>query len=140
MSYDLFLFKRRNTLISKEDINKYLTVNLSIPNEHNSNSWWYENNETGTCFYFEYDEPLAGDEDEFEFEEFENTHFQFHLNYKLPDTHGKEAFPIVIKLMNDLDLFIFNPQFGAEADYPHQPSADSLYKGWSDFNADYSAF
>lgn len=134
MSFDLFFYKRKNAVISKEDISKYLAVNLSIPDDHNTNRWWYENTETDVYFCFEYEKPTPGEEDDGDFEEFEKTNFLFNINYLRPDFFGKEAFPIVSKLLKDLDLFVFNPQFGAEVDYPHQPSADSLYKCWSDFN------
>lgn len=133
MSFDLFFYKRKGTTMTKEDIDKYLYETHGIPNEYNSNQWSYYNEKSAVNFDFDYD--LSSIEDAENYEEFENTGLIFNINYNVPDIYGHEAFPLVTKLVDDLDLFIVNPQFGAETDEPHRPSAESLYKLWFAINS-----
>jgi hypothetical protein len=140
MSYDLYFYKHREAQVSESDISAYLTNNLCTPNE-SGNQWFFENEDTGVYFSFDLNEPDTDpdlDEPEEVFE-YLYTFFSFNLNFLRPDFFGREAFLFVDKLVNDLGLYVVNPQANAEEDYPVQPEADELYMNWSELNANHSA-
>lgn len=132
MSYDLNFYKKSNDSISKSDIESYLS---NLPNviSENGSQWFYENKETGSYCSFEYYE-FGGSEDDDEkecFEGFEDTGFTFNINFIRPQFFGEECFPIVDKLVEDLNLFIVNPQ-GEEK--PQKYGKGLLEKQWGESN------
>lgn len=136
MSYDLNFYKRKTDSISKTDIRQYLN---SLPNMTNESGkqWFYQNEETGvycSFVYYEFDE----NDDEIEeenFEEFEDTNFAFNINFIRPHFFGKECFPIVNKFVEELNLYILNPQGEVE---PKKYEIGTLEKEWSDSNLRFS--
>lgn len=136
MSLDLFFYKPDASNASKQVIGSYLEKKASFQNYAGGNQWLYNNDDTGVYCAIEYTEPDLGDAGgEADYPGFTNTNFTFNLNYLRPDFFGLEAFLLVEKIVRELDLYIVNPQMGAEAEDPHKPSPGSLYKSWSDFNA-----
>lgn len=137
MSYDLYFYKRKGHELTKTEIAEYLSVNLTPANE-GGNQWFVENEATETYFSIDQNEQETDEEtvEFFEnFEEFDNTHFSFNLNYLRPDFFGQFAFPFVDKFVNDLDLFVLNPQISAVEDNPYKPKVGELYKDWSALNS-----
>lgn len=135
MSYDLNFYKRKSDSISKNDIEQYLN---SLPNMtiENGKQWFYHNEETGVYFTFEYcDSEENDDVEEMKFDDFEDTGFAFNINYIRPQFFGKECFPIVDKLVEDLNLFILNPQGDAE---PQKHAKGTLFNEWADTNSRFS--
>ncbi len=86
MSYDLYFYKQKGTVLSENQIAKYLTDNLVSVTE-NSNQWIYENEDTEVYYSFDHNEP-EDDPESIElyesFADFENTHFSFNLNFMRP--------------------------------------------------------
>ena len=60
--------------------------------------------------------------------------WMFNINFIRPQFFGLEAFPLVVNLINDLDLLVFNPQLVGDdtlAKYTHK----DLFENWSGINA-----
>lgn len=136
MSYDLYFYKQQNQQISTTDISDYLTNNLCSPNDE-SNQWFYENDDTEVYFSFDLNEPET-DAEAIELEtipDFDYTRFTFNLNFLRPDFFGREAFLFVEQLINDLNIYVVNPQATADEEVPTKPVEGSLYKNWSEINA-----
>jgi hypothetical protein len=136
MSYDIYFYKHREAQVSESDISAYLTNNLCLPNEE-GNQWFFENENTEVYFSFDLNEPVL--ELEEPGDEYQYTHISFNLNFLRPDFFGQEAFLFVDKLIQDLGLYIDNPQDDGHEDYPRQPKKGELYKNWSEINAQQSA-
>lgn len=131
MSYDLYFYKQKETNLTKAKIANYLTNTLVSKND-NDNQWFFENEDTGVYFSFETNEPDDDPETIEIFESFDNTHFSFNLNFMRPSFFGLEAFEFVDKFINDLGLYILNPQDGF--DNPYLPTKDDLYNNWNKTN------
>jgi len=88
---------------------------------------------TGVYFSFDYNEPSNDDEDLLreQYVDFENTNFAFNINFIRPRFFGKECFPIVDKMSEDLNLFIFNPQNECE---PKKYAIGHLEGEWAETN------
>jgi hypothetical protein len=56
MSYDLFFYKKKDDLLTKNDIIEFLNQNLTSVNE-NGDAWSVENEEAETYYSIEYDNP-----------------------------------------------------------------------------------
>jgi len=141
MSYDLYFYKRKGNALSEQEITEYLTTNLATTSANNK-QWFVENENTETYFSIEHNE-TATDEESIElfesFQDFDNTHFSFNLNFLRPDFFGQYAFEFVEKFVNDLDLYVLNPQSSTDADNPFKPQERELYENWSAINAMQSA-
>jgi hypothetical protein len=134
MSYDLYFFKHKSNPITTQQIGEYLSENL-ISNNEPSNQWVFENEDTGVYYSFEVLEPeedAENDELSESFNDFEETHISFNVNFIRPGFFGLEAFAFVEKFINDLDLFVMNPQ--GEDDKPIKPSKDFLFDNWNKTN------
>lgn len=141
MSYDLYFYKRKNSALTESKIAEYLTSNLASTSESNT-QWFVEDEDTETYFSFDQNEPETDEEniELFEsFQDFDNTHFTFNLNYLRPDFFGQFAFEFVDKFIKDLDLFVLNPQSSTDPDNPTKPIGNELYENWSETNARNSA-
>lgn len=129
MSYDLYFFKRKKSKLSEKDIENYLTTNLVA--EENG-QWIFQNDDTEVYYIFEKSETEI-DEDEIEFienyENFDNLNFTFILNFLRPSFFGTEAFNFIEKMINDLDLYISNPQ--SDKENPYKPLKEELYENWN---------
>jgi len=134
MSYDLYFYKSKGTSLSEEQIANYLTDNIVGENE-NVNQWFYENQDTEVYFSFDMNEP-EDDPESIElyesFNDFENTHFTFNLNFMRPCFFGLEAFQFVEKFTKDLNLSVLNPQSASEN--PYTPSKEELFENWNKTN------
>lgn len=132
MSYDLDFYKKENSNLTKQDIENYLTENLVQPNAENS-QWFFESEDTGVYYSFESDDNSSEDENEV-YDGFEHTEFWFNINFLRPNFFGLEAFNFVDKFVEDMDLYVLNPQSEKDADHPIKPSKNELYENWSKTN------
>jgi hypothetical protein len=134
MSYDLYFFKHKSNPIATQQIGEYLSKSLTDRNEQ-SNQWYFENEDTDVYYSFETIEPDGEtDSDELSegFKDFEDTHISFNVNFIRPNFFGLEAFTFVEKFINDLDLYVMNPQ--GDSDKPGKPSKDFLFDNWEKTN------
>jgi hypothetical protein len=136
MSYDLYFYKPKDCKTTDSDIRGYLDRNFK--NTENSDQFWYENEETGVYFYFEYNEPEPDNEIIEGFENFDNTNWMFNINFLRPQFFGLESFPFVESFINDLDLLVFNPQ-AREDDSLKKYSHEDLFANWSTINMRHSS-
>lgn len=140
MSYDLYFYKRKGPQLSENEIGDYLTNNLTPVNE-NGNQWVFENEDTEVYFILDHNEPEDDPEtiEMFEnFNDFDNTHFTFNLNFLRPNFFGLEAFQFVEKFMTDLDLFVIDTQ-SVDPDNPRKIPASEMLATWSKTNLAFSA-
>ena len=143
MSYDLYFYKKKGANISEKQISDYLTININSTSKSDS-QWISENENTVTYFSFDLNEPEPETDEEaiqlFEsFNDFENTHFTFNLNYLRPDFFGQDAFKFIDKFINELNLYVLNPQSITDPDNPLKPKEGELYQNWSAINSNNSA-
>ena len=136
MSYDLSFYKKESNPISKADIEKYLSESLGLVPSGTA-QWFYENEDTGSYFSFEYYESDELDtsedlDDEDGYEGFVNTNFSFNINFIRPQFFGKECFPLVNRIVKDLDLYVENPQSNSEQ--PIKYEGNTLEKEWGATN------
>lgn len=134
MSYDLYLYKRKDQEISKDQISEYLSNQIPPANEE-ATQWIYENKDTEVYFSFEYNEPDQGeipDEDIEPIEDFDNTNLSFYLNFMRPAFFGNEAFRFLEQFCKDLDLFILNPQ--SDVENPYRPNEQEQFAIWNKTN------
>jgi len=139
MGYDLFFYTKKENILTKHEITEYLNSSLTSTNESNQ-QWFVENEDTETYFSIEQNAPETDEEwiERYEnFKEFDNTHFSFNLNYLRPDFFGQFACSFVDKFVNDIDLFVLNPQSSTNADEPYKPIIGELYNNWSVLNTEY---
>lgn len=133
MSYDLYFFRRKENSITTNDVENYLSLNLC---QKENNQWFFQNSDTEVYFIFEQTENLESEEEEEEFyqnfEDFDNLNFTFILNFLRPTFFGIEAFQFVEKIINDLDLYIFNPQ--SDKEVPYKPTKRELLENWNSTN------
>jgi hypothetical protein len=114
MSYDLYFFKRKESKLTVEQIENYLSTNLVAGEK---GQWIFENNDTEVYFIFEKNETqIDGEKMEFneEYDGFENLNFTFILNFLRPSFFGIEAFDFLEKMIEDLDLYISDFQSDKE--------------------------
>jgi hypothetical protein len=133
MSFDLYFYKRKDNPLKEEDVALYLTKNLPFNTSKSNRQWDYENPETEVYFVIEWDKSKDSDFFE-EFEEFTCMNFTFSLNFFRPRFFGLESFPIIEKFINDLDLFIFDPQDFGEKVIPQKFPKDFLKEEWIQHN------
>ena len=134
MSYDLFFYKRKDNNLTTDQIGEYLSNKLTAVNE-NGNQWLFENENTEVYYSFETNDP--DEEDEVEdlpdsFKDFVNTGIAFNLNFIRPSFFGQEAFIFVETFIDELDLFVMNPQ--GDDDSLSKPSKKFLFKNWNKTN------
>jgi hypothetical protein len=132
VSYDLLFYRLKKNAITEADIRKYLQTRIAAA-PGGSDQWTYENEDTGVYCSFEYDNPA----DQEAYEGFEPTGFLFNINYMRPRFFGLETFPLVEALVNELDLYILNPQIDTEM--PARPAKGSVFENWNKSNLRISA-
>ncbi|WP_282048658.1 hypothetical protein [Maribacter aquivivus] len=113
MSYDLYFYSKIDNPISREQI--WLEFKKMVPNNISKadSQIHYENERTGVYFLININEQNTKQEDidlYDSFEEFENTYISASINFLRPDFFGREIFPIIDKICEKLDLYIYNPQ------------------------------
>lgn len=133
MSYDLYFYKKKSSNQSEKDIINYLNNSEYLTAEENETQWSYFNEETGVYFGIDLNEPNT-ETDEIEiwdnFSEYENLNFNFTINFIRPNFFGYESFPILEKIIEDLDVFLLNPQDETDPDNPLKFEKGFLEKQW----------
>ena len=130
MSYDLYFYQPKRAALTKDQIAAYLGTHLVQPNEQ-GDEWFFANPDTEVYYLFDYSGPDAIDANE-SFSEYDNTHFSFNLNFMRPSFFGREAFRFTERFMNDLDLYVLNPQSATET--PYKATATALFEEWNRIN------
>ena len=133
MSYDLYFYKKKSSNQSEKDIINYLNNSEYLTIEENETQWSYFNEETGVYFGIDLNEPNTEEEDiEIwdNFSEYENLNFNFTINFIRPNFFGYESFPILEKIIEDLDVFLLNPQDETDPDNPLKFEKGFLEKQW----------
>ena len=139
MSFDLYFYKKKNTSLTEQDIEKYLSENL-VPVNESGNQWFFENEETETYFSIEKNDEEDDPEtiELFEnFKDFDNTHFSLNLNFMRPSFFGLETFNFIEKFIIDLELYVLNPQ--EDFEIPYIPKKEDLFSNWNETNLNASA-
>jgi len=139
MSYDLYFYKEKDGHLTEIDIANYLTKNL-VKVDKEATQWFFQNPDTGVYYSFDQNE-AEDDTDSIElyesFADFTNTHFSFNLNFMRPAFFGLEAFRFIEKFINDLNLFILNPQ--GDIEIPCKITKEELFENWNQTNLRASA-
>lgn len=137
MSYDLYFYKRKSSNLTEEYVKNYLTRLDNFIFHENSIQWEYHNKETGVYFGIDWSNPNI-DIEETEiwdnFEDFENLNFSFTINFIRPDYFAYESFPILDKIISDLNLYILNPQDEINPDHPQKFEKGYLVNQWINHN------
>lgn len=143
MSYDLYMGAPG---LTRKAFERYFAGR-----PHYREPGWYQNEDTGTYFSFEFhdpdDEAEDGDDDG-EFEDFEGDdddeddfgeldipaltrtpYVSFNLNYLRPHTFGLEAEPEVSAFIEAFGCAISDPQMDGMGDGPYSP--EGFLKGWN---------
>lgn len=139
MSFDIYFFSRKENTLSKEKLVNYFSniSNIKMYDEDiNSIQFGYENEDTSVYFTFDYSENSEEDEAfPAETDEYRNTGLSANINYLRPAFFAYEAFPVIVKTAEDLDLLILDPQLQNDGcDTPQKYSADDLILSWINNN------
>lgn len=137
MSYDLYFYKKKSSNQSEKDIINYLNNSEYLTTEENETQWSYFNKETGVYFGIDLNEPNTEEEDiEIwdKFSEYENLNINFTINFIRPNFFGYESFPILEKIIDDLDVYLLNPQDETDPDNPQKFENGYLEKQWIRYN------
>lgn len=133
MSYDLYFYKRKSRSLSEEQVKDYLNNSNHFVLEENGRQWIYHNEETGVYFGIDWNEPNTETEELKiwdSFDDYINLNFCFTINFIRPNFFGYESFPILDEIVDDLDLYILNPQDEIDADHPQKFEKDYLGNQW----------
>lgn len=133
MSYDLYFYKKKSSNQSEKDIINYLNNSEYLTAEENETQWSYFNEETGVYFGIDLNEPNTETEDleiRDNFSEYENLNINFTINFIRPNFFGYESFPILEKIIEDLDIFLLNPQDEIDPDNPQKFEKGYLENQW----------
>lgn len=124
MSYDLFM-KPRNGSISENEFKSYFSQNplyeIDMPQA------WYNNEDTGVYFLFEFQTGTDDDGDGYS-----DYPVALNINYFRPTFFGLEAEPEVTRFINHFDMVVSDPQLEGmgEGEYNH----DKFLSGWNHGN------
>lgn len=133
MSFDLYFYKRKDSQQTEEQLAEYLTNNLSYNNSDHPRQWSYENPATGVYFLIDWNEPEEEPEriEIFDnFQDFKYLNFSFSINFFRPRFFGFEIFPIIEKIITDLDLYILDSQDETDPDNPRKFPAGYFQDQW----------
>lgn len=137
MSYDLYFFKRKESKLTEKEIEHYLSENLVAEEK---GQWFFQNKDTEVYFIIEKSETEI-DEEETEFvenyQDFESLNFSLFLNFLRPSFFGTEAFLFIERIINDLDVYISNPQ--SDKEVPYKPKKEELFENWNSTNLNSSS-
>ncbi|MBD0725397.1 hypothetical protein B6A10_09420 [Flavobacterium sp. L1I52] len=137
MSYDLYLYKHKNSGLTEDLFSEYLTKNLKHNISDNPHQWIYENPETGVCFWFDWNEPNTEEADIQLFDKFDdfiNLNFNFGINFFRANFFGMETFPILEKILEENNLWVLNPQDDKNTDFPEKFEPNYLKNQWINHN------
>jgi hypothetical protein len=131
MSFDLYFYKKKSSYISEEKIAQYLSENVVVTDIEFVGQWIYENADTNVYFTIERNTPDANSYEEGpDYDDFINTNFSFSINYFRPDFFALETFPIIHRFMQDLDLYVSDPQDKGGDDLPRKFTTEELTESW----------
>ena len=133
MSYDLYFYKKKGRYLTEQAFSDYLTKTIPFNNSDYPRQWSYENPETGVYFLIDWNEPNTDVEDiEIwdSFEDFEYLNFSFGINFFRPSYFGMEIFPIIEKIIEELDLWVLNSQEVDDEEIPKKFPKGYLQDQW----------
>lgn len=137
MSFDLYFYKRKDSPQTEEQLAEYLTKNLPHNISDHPRQWNYENPATGVYFLIDWNEP-EDEPDTIEifdnFQDFKYLNFSFSINFFRARFFGLEIFPIIEKMINDLDLHVLNSQDETDPDNPRIFPTGYFQEQWSRHN------
>lgn len=123
MSFDLYFYKRKDNQLTEQQVAAYLDDNILHNNSEHPRQWSYENPATGVYFLIDWNEPDDTPENIEIFDSFHDhtyLNFSFSINFFRPRFFGLEIFPIIEAFINDLDLYVLNPQDETDPDHPRK--------------------
>jgi hypothetical protein len=133
MSFDLYLYKKKNHHVTEQNISDYLNKTIPFNDSDYPRQWSYENPETGVYFLIDWNEPNT-DQDDIKiwdsFDEFENLNFSISINFFRPRYFGMEIFPIIERIIDELDLYILDSQDEDDAENPRKFQIGYLQDQW----------
>ncbi len=138
MSYDLFFLRRPGEKpLTYSELEEYF---LSRPNyKANESQFWYENEDTGVYFSFEYGDPsdaglyLEDETEQLPDDDWVDAGLSFNLNYYRPHTFGLEAELELSDLVGTFRLLVDDPQ--NEGMGRGEYSRDGFLQSWNTGNA-----
>lgn len=133
MSYDLYFYKKKSSNQSEKDVIDYLNNSEYLTTEENEIQWSYFNEETGVYFGIDLNEPnTVAEEIEIwdNFSDYEYLNINFTINFIRPNFFGYESFPILEKIIEDLNVYLLNPQDETNPDNPQKFEKGYLEKQW----------
>lgn len=133
MSFDLYFYKRKDNQLTEQQVAAYLNDNIPHNNSEHPRQWSYENQATGVYFLIDWNEP-DDDPENIEifdsFQDYQYLNFSFSINFFRPRFFGFEIFPIIEKFINDLDLYVLDPQDEIESDNPRKFPQGYFQEQW----------
>ena len=133
MSFDLYFYKRKDNQLTEQQVAEYLNDNIPHNNSEHPRQWSYENPATGVYFLIDWNEPDDDPENIEVFDSFQNyqyLNFSFSINFFRPRFFGFEIFPIIEKFINDLDLYVLDPQDETDPDNPRKFPQGYFQEQW----------
>lgn len=133
MSFDLYFYKKKDSQLTEEQVAEYLTNNLAHNQSGHPKQWDYENPATGVYFLIDWSEPEEEPEgiELFDsFQDFTYLNFSCSINFFRPVFFGLEIFPLIEKMIADLDLYVLDPQDEVDPDNPAKFSSGYLQEQW----------
>lgn len=123
MSYDLFM-KPRAGAVEREQFLQYFKGRPHYKAE--GEQAWYQNEDTGTYFCFEYADRATSDPPD----EGESGYpLSFNINFFRPTHFAKEAEPEVTAFVRHFDLLVDDPQVDGMGNGPYDPA--KFLTGWA---------
>jgi hypothetical protein len=134
MSFDLYFCSsgKRESIIS-EFSSHFMERKFYSKTESKEGNiqYFYENEETGVYFSFDYNGNDPDDSMQEEMDGFLDTGLSFNINFVRPSFFGMEAMPEVVELQNQLDLLIYDCQaHSRKINNPGKYTAEELYDSW----------
>lgn len=138
MSYDLYLYKRKEDNLTTNQVWENLKSRIQPDVSEVDHQLIYENETTGVYFILNRDEQNYEQEDIeiFDsFKEFDNLNINLSINFLRPDYFGYETFSIFFSSLLDLDIYILNSQvFDENRHKPIKWSEREILNHWLEQN------
>lgn len=129
MNYTLVFYKKSSNPLSKEAIERYLS-SISYIRKLSETRWVYQDKEIGSYCYFDYYNSIENTEI-IKYNGYESVNFVFTINFIRPQFFGRACFTIVERLVDELDLYLVNPQ---TENTPIQYKHGQLFDEWATSN------
>lgn len=134
MSFDLYLYKKKESGLTEEQVADYFTTQIPFTRVEKKRHWVYENQSTKVYFLMNWYKKERHQEFKSQNPEFVNLKFDISINYLRPEFFALEIFPIIDKLILDLDIYILNPQNESDDKNPIKFQPGYLFHQWIDYN------